>query len=777
MKTLSTLVQIRPRDHERYRDIPIFGCLLDEFVPWAFDRGYTISTVYLQLDSVRHAADWFRRRGQRSFDTLTADDLRVVHRVFATQRRDPRYAWGLHGFVVFLLARGYIKPALQKRPSRSDHEVRNYLEYLRKDRGAADSTCDTYRRHAQEFLKFLGFEHSKKAIKGLTLKKVHRYFRSVSGRYQRKTMQHVVGSMRGFLRYQFMRGVLGKPLHEQIDTVRSYHDEHLPYPVRWDELQQVIQRIDRSTPLGLRDYAVLLLAATYGLRASDVANLTLEAVNWRERTIRIVQCKTRQPLTLPLTDEVGAALANYIRLARPTIACRKIFLRTHAPIAPMSMPGICHTLRRASRITGIALKAAGFRCLRHAVALRLLRQGASTKDIGDILGHRATTSTSTYLRLNVDDLRQVALPVPRNSQRLALPQTPTVVLPHRRAHGARMAPCGWIWRSCLGKVMADYVAVQRALGRKFEPHERTLRGLDFFMVRRYPRARKLTAAIFAAWAEGLRSLSPTTARMRMLYVRKLCRHVARSRSGTFIPDLKTFPKELPHQAPYLLSESEVARLLIATAKLRATRSNPLHPQTIRLAVLLTFCSGLRRGEILKLRIEDIDTEEMVLRIKETKFYKSRLVPISASVAKELRRYLSKRERTKMPMEASAPLVWNGWPRRHGQASALTGTPFWQTWRRICRFAQIVDHRGQLPRIHDLRHGFAVEVLRRGYASGQDAQSVLPRLARYMGHADAQFTHYYLKFTEPLRHAASDRFRRHLGVSVLSPAKPQKGCAL
>ena len=138
--------------------------------------------------------------------------------------------------------------------------------------------------------------------------------------------------------------------------------------------------------------------------------------------------------------------------------------------------------------------------------------------------------------------------------------------------------------------------------------------------------------MFAAWATGLRPLCPTTARIRMLCVRKFCCHLARSRSGIFIPDLRSFPKELPHQAPYLLSESEVARLLAATATLRSTRSNPLHPQTIRLAFLLTFCCGLRLGEILKLRLADIDTEQMVLRINETKFHKSRLVPVSPSVA-------------------------------------------------------------------------------------------------------------------------------------------------
>lgn len=774
MKTNLTLVQVRPRDHQRYRNIPIFGRFLDDFVPWAFGRGYTRHTVYLQLDSVRHLAAWFRKNVSHVARSLRAEDLAAAHHCFARRRRDPRYAWGLRGFVAFLQTHGFLKPSRPKPLSRSEQEVTRFLEHLRKDRGAAESTRASGQRRVRHFLKFLGFDHHQRALKNLTLATVHRYLRSVSGPYQRKTMQHVVGSVRGFLRFEFMRGVLPRPLHTQIDSVRTCQDEHLPYPVQWPELQQLLRRIDRSTPLGSRDYAVLLIAATYGMRASDVANLTLDDVDWRERKIQIVQCKTRQPLSLPLTDPVGTAVADYLRRARPTSSCRQIFLRWRAPIAPLSLPGMANTLRRASQAAGVTLKAAGFRCLRHSLALRLLRRGASTKDIGDIFGHRHTTSTSAYLRLDVADLRQVALPVPQKGPDAAPTKTPTPAPSARWRVGARTAPRGWGWRSFLKKRLTDYLSVQRALGRDYETQERTLRGLDCFLIRRYPRARRLTPAIFAAWAAGLHSLCPTTARMRMLCVRKFCCHLARSRPGIFIPDLRTFPKEVPHQAPYLISESEVARVLAATTQLRSTRSNPLHPQTIRMAFLLTFCCGLRKGEVLKLRLADLDTEAMVLRINQTKFGKSRLVPVSPSVADELRRYLAKRRRKNLPMEPDAPLVWNGWPRRNGRASALTSMPFWATWQRVCRRAHVFDHRGRPPRLHDLRHGFAVEALRRGYDAGLDVQAVLPRLARYMGHAGAQFTHYYLKFTEPLRCAASDRFRQHLAAAILPSTDRQEG---
>ena len=336
---------------------------------------------------------------------MTEDDLAAAHRCFSTGRRDPRYAWGLRGFVAFLQAHGRLKPSRPKSLSRAEQEVTRFLEYLRKDRGTAESTCSSCQRRVRHFLKFLGFDQDKTALRTLTLAAVHRYLRRVSAQYQRQTMQHVVGIVRGFLRFQFMRGIIHRPLHAQIDTVRTYQDEHLPYPVQWPELQQLLRRIDRSTPLGLRDYVVLLIAATYGMRASDVAKLTLDDVDWRKRTIQIIQCKTRQPLSLPLTDEVGTALVDYLRRARPAAPCRQIFLRWRAPIAPLSLPGMSNTLRRASQAAGVTLKAAGFRCLRHALALRLLRKGASTKDIGDILSHRSSISTSVYLRLNVEDYR------------------------------------------------------------------------------------------------------------------------------------------------------------------------------------------------------------------------------------------------------------------------------------------------------------------------------------------------------------------------------------
>jgi len=760
MSTTSFLNEVRPAAHARYRQLPVFGELLDGFVGWSRTKGYTNSSIYLQLDSVRRLQRWLRRTGQSwSITHLSEAALLSVKRRFASRPRDRRYVWGLDAFIKYLRQAARIVSLPTPPPTRSQIIIDRWLTYLREDRGRGQSTLDVRRRHITQFLRFVRLERKENAIKSLRLESVQAFLAQASRGLRRSTIQHLVASLREFLRYQFLQGVIASPMHLCIDTVRIHRSEDLPCSIEWRDLKRVLARADRSTPMGLRDYAIVLLAATYGLRASDVAKLTLDDVDWRDRSIHIIQQKTRAPLTLPLTDEVACTLTDYLRRARPRgTPFRQIFLRVCAPYAPLSLPAAANTLRRVSAAAGVPLKAAGFRCMRHTVALRLIRQGSTIKEVGDLLGHRSPVSTFQYLRLNVDDLRELALPVPRSSRSKRTSYQPTtedrsMIAPCRHRRGARAAPKGWAWRSRLGPAMRQYLDLRRSLGRQYASHEHTLLGFDYFLRRRYPRAKAITPRIFNHWAKGLASLCPTTARMRMTWIRQFCRHLARLRSNVFVPDLRTFPKEVPHAAPTLITEAKVARVLEATSILRCAKSNPLHARTLRIAFTLLYCCGLRRGEVLKLTLGDIDAMHGTLRIVESKFNKSRMIPMSPSVMRELRDYLAQRRRHGMPIEPEAPLVWNGYPSR---ADALTSTPFWMNWQRCCKSAGVVSHRGRAPRLHDLRHSFAVEAMRRGYARGREPGAVLPRLARYMGHAGAQFTHYYLKFTEPLRVAAAAR---------------------
>jgi integrase/recombinase XerD len=196
----------------------------------------------------------------------------------------------------------------------------------------------------------------------------------------------------------------------------------------------------------------------------------------------------------------------------------------------------------------------------------------------------------------------------------------------------------------------------------------------------------------------------------------------------------------------------------------------VRPEVMRLAIALLFTTGIRRGELLALRIADYDRGEGTLHIRQTKFYKSRLLPINGSIAEEIDRCLHVRVHRKLPVSEDTALIWNGsWG-----GGAYSGTGLGVCFRFLLRKCGIVTLAGKLPRIHDARHSFAVNALLRWYRAGADVEAKLPLLATYMGHGSPVSTHYYLHFIEPLRTAASRRFANHYGdlVSPL-PSLPRR----
>ena len=164
--------------------------------------------------------------------------------------------------------------------------------------------------------------------------------------------------------------------------------------------------------MGLRDYAMFLLIATYGLRASEVVAISLEDILWRQRILRIHQRKTSSPLELPLTNEVLSALVKHLKRTPPPIPYRRVFLRMRAPIGLLKPTAVTEAFQSLVRKSGLSIPFQGPHCLRHSYAVHLLKNGTPLKTIGDILGHRTAESTSMYLRLATGDLREVALAVP-----------------------------------------------------------------------------------------------------------------------------------------------------------------------------------------------------------------------------------------------------------------------------------------------------------------------------------------------------------------------------
>ena len=323
--------------------------------------------------------------------------------------------------------------------------------------------------------------------------------------------------------------------------------------------------------------------------------------------------------------------------------------------------------------------------------------------------------------------------------------------------------------SPLSPVISRYLALKTALGRRYAFERRIFETLTAFLQRRTPGPADLTPETLQAWTETLQHLSPTVRRNHLRIVRNLCLYRRRTEPACFVPDRALFPP--PHQprAPYIFTANEIAEMIRATATLRATPPCPLRPQLFRLAVILLYTTGLRRGELLRLTLADYARDEQVLRIRETKFHKSRLVPLSPATAREVDRYLDMRHHRQLSLAPAIPLLAHGVTPLRGYTGVGLGTAF----RQLLTHTGIRTPEGRWPRIHDLRHTFAVHALARWYRTGADVHAKLPLLATYMGHVSIVSTAYYLPFVEPLRALATARFARHCAALLQAGGPPRE----
>jgi integrase/recombinase XerD len=310
------------------------------------------------------------------------------------------------------------------------------------------------------------------------------------------------------------------------------------------------------------------------------------------------------------------------------------------------------------------------------------------------------------------------------------------------------------YTSSLAPDIVKYLALKRALGRGAATIEYHLRCLDRFLTSQ--NHVKLTQGTFTAWCQSMQAIKPNTRRERMRTIYHFCLFRRRDDPACFVPDPTQFPPSHPRPLPHIFSEPEIVDLLVKADTLTPHKASPLYPQVARLGVVLLYTTGLRRGEIVRLTFADYDVSEHILVIRETKFYKSRIVPLSAAGTLEMERYLTAR-RSHFTCHPGDPLLVH---RHGGRCCGFTGAGFGNMMRKLFRAARIRTVRGCSPRVHDLRFTFAVHALLRWYRAGMDVQTRLPALAAFMGHVSVVSTQYYLTFCQATAESASERYHAH-----------------
>lgn len=290
-----------------------------------------------------------------------------------------------------------------------------YGRWLTEVQGLAEGTLRKNGDAARLFLRWLGERATRDSLSRLTVSDIDKYLEWRMPGLRRATRHGVTQCLRSFLRYLQGVGLISRDLSSAVSSPILYKFDEIPRSFTEQQVKKLLEvtRRDRS-PSGRRDYAILMLLATYGLRAGEVVRLRLEDIDWRGERLRVRQSKTGVESFLPLVTPIGDALLNYLRCGRPHINLREVFLRVRAPQGPFSKGSSLGTLiHRRLKQAGIEVRGRhGAHAFRFARAASLLRASVPLKSIGDLLGHRSAVSTEIYLRLPTDDLRAISLEVP-----------------------------------------------------------------------------------------------------------------------------------------------------------------------------------------------------------------------------------------------------------------------------------------------------------------------------------------------------------------------------
>lgn len=370
--------------------------------PWLVEQGYAESTqvccgrVYAGLDR------WLQA-GRVPAASVTEQQL---ERFAAEHRASGGRLPGLVPVVRYLRAVGVVRPGRDL--GVVDRAVEEFGRYLVEQRQLAPLTVAQRGEVARRFLSGLE-QHGTLALDGLGPVQVHGFVMAEAARLRRGSITAVLHAVRSFLRYLFATGVTGTDLSGCLPAVTARPYAELPRSVDRATVAALLGSCDRSTAVGRRDFAILMLMVRLGLRAVEVASLRLDDIDWRGGQL-LVHAKGGRQERLPLPVDVGRALVAYLRDGRPVTTSRAVFMRAVAPVGPLSRNGVVFVPRDASKRAGVPV--VGAHRLRHTAATAMLQSGASLRAVGQVLGHHRDQTTAIYAAVHPSTLEQVMRPWP-----------------------------------------------------------------------------------------------------------------------------------------------------------------------------------------------------------------------------------------------------------------------------------------------------------------------------------------------------------------------------
>jgi integrase/recombinase XerD len=393
------------------------GILLDGFCDWLLERGFARSTVRKHLGHVLHLNRWLAECGWQVSGGLSRKEVEGFLEAYPElcRNRGPledhlkRVSQSMSRLVEFLSYRGLFDPL----PATPVYEplLDGYLAWMAEYQHACDGTIELRRSSVRRFLLWLGEEATPKGLSGLCARHIESFFLDDAdemGHAARRSMQ---AALRTFLRFCLYEGYIRHGLDHAVPTLRTYKLARVPRGLSEPQAQAVLQSVDRDTQVGRRDYAILTMLHTYGVRGGQVRKLELSDIGWSQDQILFRATKGGKDSLLPLTPHVGEALLDYLQNARPSTSRSEVFMTCRAPYKPLQ--GLSEIVGRKIRMARVNAPCKGSNVFRHAFARRMVAEGHPFKAVADVLGHRHLSTTFIYTKVDFNALSQVPLEWPQ----------------------------------------------------------------------------------------------------------------------------------------------------------------------------------------------------------------------------------------------------------------------------------------------------------------------------------------------------------------------------
>lgn len=405
---------VKPTTLDRFRGSWI-GPEIEAYVAWLVEHGYGAKTVWRRVPLLFAFGEFACGRGATAVGELPAHvEEFVVERVEAhgdrgSERPMAKEVRGPIEQMLSMTIAGFEPTGRRHFPQPFVDAAPGFFDYLVAERGLRPESVYQYRHHLSRFEAYLApigvaslRELSPPILSAFIVERA-------KGGLAKSTVRDSAGVLRVFLRYVHREGVVDTDLSDAVGWPQVYRLSNIPRSISWEDVNRVLAGVDRRTTVGKRDYAILLLLVTYGLRGREVAALTLDDIDWRQERLAVPERKAGHSTAFPLSKVVGEAIVDYLQHGRPDTPDRHLFFRAAAPRRPITHATVSSLANRHLLRAGVDVPRPGSHTLRHTAVQRLVDAEFDLKTIGDFVGHRSARSTEVYAKVAIEPLRQVAL--------------------------------------------------------------------------------------------------------------------------------------------------------------------------------------------------------------------------------------------------------------------------------------------------------------------------------------------------------------------------------